>query len=113
VNQFVHSLYPRPPPLRNLLEGLNLLLFQNMAIIITWDATGQHIHFAFLFGSGPVMPDGCMRFEISDSPAGSYLTVKMTVSDNSVGNCVIACQNRGYPLAGVENGTQCCTCITS
>jgi hypothetical protein len=28
MNQFVHSLYPRPPLLRNLLQGLNLPLFK-------------------------------------------------------------------------------------
>jgi hypothetical protein len=39
VTQFVlHSLYPRPPPLRNLLEGLNLPLFKPLAISSSWDA---------------------------------------------------------------------------
>jgi hypothetical protein len=40
VNQFVHSLYPRRPPLRNLLKGLNLPLFKALAITNSWVASG-------------------------------------------------------------------------
>jgi hypothetical protein len=117
VNQFDHSLYPRTPPLRNLLEGINLPFFKArkkaLAYSISRDATGQHIHFAF----GPVMPDGCVCFANSEGGDGipSDLPVKVTVSNNSVENCISACedQGEGYTVIGVENGTECCTCFTS
>ena len=66
INQFVHSLYPLPPPLLNPLEGLTpaLLLASNTPIttlIIIRDATGKHIHFASFSRSRPVTPDaGCV-----------------------------------------------------
>jgi hypothetical protein len=58
VNQFVRRLYMRRPHLRSLLEGLNLPLFKPMANTMSWDASSKYIRFAFLLGSGPVMPDG-------------------------------------------------------
>jgi hypothetical protein len=64
-------------------------------------------------------PDGCVRFENRDSPDASLrdLTVKADVnggpSNNSVENCINACQAGNNSLAGLEQGTQCCTCFTS
>ena len=49
VNQFLYSLYPRPPPLPSLLEGLTpRFLFPTKCrvapFIIIRDATSKHIH---------------------------------------------------------------------
>jgi hypothetical protein len=57
------------------------------------------------------MPDGCVRFANSDSPDGSDLDVQVVNGQtNSVESCLSVCQAHGYYLAGVENGTLCCTC---
>jgi hypothetical protein len=71
------------------------------------------MRFAFLFGSGPVTPDGCVRFANRDNPNGLDLEVEVVNGQsNSVENCLSACQNDGFTLAGLENGTLCCTCFT-
>jgi hypothetical protein len=112
VNQFVHSSYPRPPPLRNLLEGLNLPLFHPLTNTFPKDATSKHKCFAFFFGSRSVTPDECVRFANSD-PDGNVLSLEMaTGSDTDVEGCLSMCQVQGFTFAGVENGTKCCTCFT-
>ena len=68
VNRFVHSLYLRNPPLRILLESINViappLLSSLMALGNSPDVSRKHIHFSSLSasGRGPVTPDGSMRF---------------------------------------------------
>ena len=63
MNQFVHSLYPRPPPVLNLLEGLPLLLLKpflcqrTIALMVSWIAYREHTRFTSLSRSGPVTPD--------------------------------------------------------
>ena len=65
INQFIHSLYPRPPPLLNTLEGLHppLLLASDTptaSLIFLRDAASKHMHFISLSGSVPATPDGCL-----------------------------------------------------
>jgi hypothetical protein len=107
VNQSVHSLSPRTLLEGNKLRLRVLPLFKILAITNSWDASRKHIRFSFLFGSGPVTSDGCVRFANSDNP--NELVLHTTVSDNSVENCLSACQAGSHSLAGLEKGTQCCT----
>ena len=63
MNQFVHSLYPRPLPVLDLLERLALPGFIALTclmatFLISKDATSKHLGFASLSGSGPVSHDG-------------------------------------------------------
>jgi hypothetical protein len=109
VNQFVHSLYPRPLPLRNMLPGLSLPSFHPLAITNSRDATSEHIHFV-----RKRTCDLTVHFANSDSPAGNDLVVQIaqaTVDGPTVESCIGACE--GFSLAGVENQTGCCTCFAS
>jgi hypothetical protein len=101
VNQFVHSLYPRPHP----------PLFKTWARGGSGDASSKHIPFAFLFGNGT--SDGCVRFVNSDSNDARALIVPMTdsvIGSKTVENCVKACGVAGYTIAGLELAQECCTC---
>ena len=114
INQFVHSLYPRPPPLLNPLEGLTLrLLIPSLCLmaplIITRDAASKHSHFASLSGSGSasVTPDGCVCFSNSK---GALTQDKTPVGGFTVETCMAVCNDNQYIWGGVGNN-RCCACF--
>jgi len=78
------------------------------------DASGKHICFALLFGSGPVMD---MHFANSDSNDARILAKRTLVKGgpemNSIESCTGACKDAGYVVAGMEFANKCCVCFTS
>ena len=64
LNQFVHTLYPRPPlaPVNPLIAFLVVLFFPMALCINSWDAASKHTHFVASSGSGSMTPDGCAHF---------------------------------------------------
>ena len=115
LNQFVHSLYPRPPlaPLSPVLALplFKLFMWRMAELINTWDAASKHIQFAALSGSGSVTSDGCVRFAnrfpsqhnpLSTLPGSGLLTVE---------NCMATCDALQSAKGGVGNN-KCCACFT-
>ena len=110
AHSYVHSLHSRP-----LLEGPQrrpLALFRTtlcpLAQLLLWqDATSKHLRIAFLSGSGPVTPDGCVCFV---KRLGG-LTLKLDTNNPTVEKCIGTCSSSNYTQAGVS-GAYCCTCFT-
>jgi len=48
------------------------------------------------------------EFGFSDSTGGRALEAVVDAGDTTVESCVAACQAKGYFLAGVEFGRECC-----
>ena len=119
MNNFVHSLYRRPPlrlaPICNVLLALSKVLLCPLARhSSSRHVTCKHMRFASLSEAKPVTPDGYTRFENSDEPSGTVLSHKVILNGgNTPRNCAIECAQLGYQSAGVENGADCCACFTS
>ena len=77
---------------------------------ITWDASGKHTCFAMCSEANP---QRICTFASSDSKDRPTLSTPKSVIggrlNNSVENCIEACQHSDYGLAGVEFGQECCT----
>ena len=105
INQFIHSLYPRPPPLH---PPLFLTSDSPVAPTISLrDATSKHIHFVSLSGSEPAIPDGCFSLDVlpvtfPSSADGSKLTVK---------SCLDVCNRNDLKWGSVGNNG-CRACFT-
>jgi hypothetical protein len=118
VNQFVHTVYIRDPhPFATFSKGSTYHCSNLWQLRIRRLLPVRIYALLFFFGSGPVISDGCVRFVNSDSPDASLRDLAANVdvnggpSNNSVENCINACQAGNYSLAGLEQGTQCCTCF--
>ena len=116
MNQFVHSLYPRPPPVLLLLGLLPLFrafLRRTVALIVSRVASRKHIRFASLPGSRPTTTDGCTRFENRDSEDNRVLANDFTAPNgNTPDSCIGLCDQKGFIRGGVEDGgLSCCTCF--
>ena len=75
---------------------------------LSWDATGKHICFAFLCGSGT--SDGRVCFVNSDSGNPRTLDTQIYIGGVTVATCIDGCFHKGYNHAGVEFANECCTC---
>ena len=77
--------------------------------MISWDVASKHIHLAALSGSGPMTPDGCVRF------ANRFPSLQNQVPFDpktlTAGLCIEACATKNYDWGGVGN-FRCCACFT-
>ena len=115
LNQYVHSLYPRPP-LHPVIVLFALLrpLSRAMAILIhSMDAASKHTHFVTLSGSGSLTPDGCVRFANRFPSLPYEVPLFPDVTGITVERCIAACNaaTPKYTRGGVGNYT-CCACFT-
>ena len=104
INQFIHSLYPRPPPL----HPPSFLTSDSPVApnIVLRDAASKHIHFVSLSGSKPAIPDGCFSLNVlpvvfPSSGDGSKLTVK---------TCLAVCNHDDLDWGSVGNN-RCRACF--
>ena len=103
INQFIHSLYPRPPPLHP-----PLFLTSDSPVaptIFIRDAASKHIHFVSLSGSEPAIPDGCFSLDVLPVPFPLMGDSKLSVQ-----TCLAVCNHNALQWGSVGD-EKCRACF--